>query len=151
MKDIIELIIIGLLGAGGIVQFLINRHDNKQRDKIGIDEKFESIDSKFDELKNSIEQLTNSLTELKTDLATNNAQMDCQNEVLKELAHDRLIEVCDYYINLGRIPDTKLAALKRLADAYKGVGGNGDVPPKMAIVEKLYIEITNQSLTPIEK
>lgn len=114
----ILIIVGGVLVCGGFwtfIQFLISRHDGRRQ---------------------AMQQLQNAVATLQSSMDTNNTQMTLQNEALMALAQDRILYLCKCYIKQGWIFDEDLSSIRRMANAYRDLGGNGEVQTEMDILDK---------------
>ncbi len=112
-------IVLALIGSSGLftlIQFLINRNDGK---------------------KQAMEDLKNAIVKLQTSVDKTNEDMGLQNEALMSLAQDRILWLGRQYLKQGWIFLSDYSSLKRMADAYRALGGNGDVKVMMAEIDKL--------------
>ena len=64
-------------------------------------------------------------------------QIDCIKEGVKALLHERIIEKCDHYINIGKVSMEEIEELEYLNEPYKALGGNGTVKAAMHKVHEL--------------
>ena len=64
-------------------------------------------------------------------------QMDCIKEGVKALLHDKIIQKCEHYINIGKVTTEELEELEYLNEPYKALGGNGTVKAAMHKVHEL--------------
>lgn len=127
-KEIIT-IIGAILVCGGFwtfIQFIISRKDKKKEDGEGT--------------KKALEDLQKAITLLQESLDTNNQNMDLQSEALMAIAQDRIIFLGGEFIKQGYIPVNDRANLRRMADAYKALGGNALAKEVMDEVDKLPIK-----------
>lgn len=118
LKEVL-LVIGGILVCGGFwtfVQFMITRKDNK---------------------KTALKDLQNAVTKLQESVDVNNNNMDKQNEALKAIAQDRIVWLGKEYIKQEWVYSSDYAVLKRMADAYGNLGGNGLVTDIMKQVDQL--------------
>lgn len=112
-------IIGGVLVCGGFwtfIQFLISRNDGKKK---------------------AMETLQNTVNTLQAGMTENNKNMKLQNEALMSLAQDRIIFLGKYFLEQGWISVDELANLRRMADAYRALGGNALVKEIMDEVDQL--------------
>lgn len=119
-------IILGVIASGGLwtfVQFLIGRNDDKKK---------------------AMDDLINAIAQLQTSVDENNCDMKLQNEALMAMAQDRILFLAREYLKQGWIYDKDLSNLRRMADAYKALQGNGDVHVLMDLVDKLPIKIKGE-------
>jgi hypothetical protein len=110
-------IIGGVLVCGGFwtfIQFLIARNDGKKK--------------ALDELKKAVDTL-------QVSMKANNDDMALQNEALMAITQDRILYLCKCYLKQGWIYDDDLAALRRMANVYKAMGGNDLVKTEMDILD----------------
>ena len=121
MNDTIKEILIiigGVLVCGGFwtfIQFMISRHDGKEK---------------------AMAQLQSAVTQLQESMNQNNASMTLQNEALMAIAQDRILYLCKCYLKQKWIYDDDLSSIRRMADAYRDLGGNGTVQTEMDILNK---------------
>lgn len=114
-----ELLVIigGVLVCGGFwtfVQFLISRHDGK---------------------KEAMQQLQNAVAKLQESVNQNNTDMKLQSEALMSIAQDRILYLCKCYLKQGWIYDEDLTSIRRMANAYRDLGGNDMVKTEMSILD----------------
>lgn len=64
-------------------------------------------------------------------------QIDCIKEGVKALLHNRIIDKCDHYINIGKVSMEEIEELEYLNEPYKALGGNGTVKSAMHKVHEL--------------
>lgn len=64
-------------------------------------------------------------------------QIDCIKEGVKALLHDKIIQKCEHYINIGKVTTEELEELEYLNEPYKALGGNGTVKAAMHKVHEL--------------
>lgn len=118
MKDIL-VIVGGVLVCGGFwtfIQFLISRHDGRKK---------------------AMDDLTKAVSQLQDSVNYNNKEMSLQNEALMAIAQDRILWLGKQYIKQGWITIEDYTSLKRMADSYRELGGNGLVKEIMDEVDKL--------------
>lgn len=118
LKEVL-LIIGGILVCGGFwtfVQFMISRKDDQ---------------------KSALKDLQAAVTKLQKSVDVNNSNMDKQNEALKAIAQDRIVWLGKEYIKQGWVYLSDYTVLKRMADAYKVLGGNDLVTEVMKQVNDL--------------
>lgn len=124
LKEI--LIIVGtILASGGFwtfVQFMLSRHDGK---------------------KEAMKQLQDAVGKLQTSIDKNNKDMELQSEALMAIAQDRILYLCKCYIKQGWIYDDDLSSLRRMATAYRDLGGNDLVKTEMEVLDA---KVNNGSL-----
>lgn len=126
MAETIVPIILGVVASGGLwtfIQYLISRNDDKKK--------------AMDDLIRAIAQLQTSVDETNTD-------MKLQNEALMAMAQDRILFLAREYLKQGWIYDKDLSNLRRMADAYKALEGNGDVHILMDLVDKLPVKVKGE-------
>lgn len=126
MTETIVPIILGVVASGGLwtfIQYLISRNDDKKK--------------AMDDLIRAIAQLQTSVDETNTD-------MKLQNEALMAMAQDRILFLAREYLKQGWIYDKDLSNLRRMADAYKALEGNGDVHILMDLVDKLPVKVKGE-------
>lgn len=130
-------IIGGVLVCGGFwtfIQFIISRWDKKKEQKA---DKTSKIDKTTTEMQKAIKDLSKAVTLLQQSVDHNNEDMALQNEALMSIAQDRIVWLARQYIKQGWIYDEDLTSMRRMADAYKALGGNALVKTEMDIVDKL--------------
>lgn len=120
MTAIQEIITIigGVLVCGGFwtfIQFMISRHDGKKK--------------AMDDLKNAVSHLQESVD-------SNNSDMKLQSEALMAIAQDRILYLCKCYLKQGWIYDEDLSSIRRMANAYRDLGGNDSVKTEMDILDQ---------------
>ena len=118
VKEVL-LIVGGILVCSGFwafCQFMINRKDNK---------------------KSALKDLQDAVTKLQKSVDVNNSNMEKQNEALKAMAQDRIVWLGKEYIKQGWVYLSDYTVLKRMADAYKDLGGNDLVTEVMKQVNEL--------------
>ena len=116
-------IVVGSNALFGFIQFLISRRDSKKKE-------LEEIKKSLRELGNIISQLQKSVTEIQGNMAL-------QDEALMSLAQDRIIWLCKQYLKQGHIPTDDYVSLRRMADAYRALGGNALVKDYMDQIDKM--------------
>lgn len=122
MDGLLAKILLGVLGifvCGGFwtfIQFMINRHDGR---------------------KQALKDLQDAVAKLQEGVDTNNVNMSKQNEALKAIAQDRIVWLGKEYIKQGWVYLSDYTVLKRMADAYKDLGGNDLVTEVMKQVNDL--------------
>ena len=112
----------GVLVCGGFwtfIQFLISRNDGKKK---------------------AMDDLMQAIAQLQTSVDKNNEDMGKQSEALMSLAQDRIIWLARQYLKQGWIYDEDLSSMRRMADAYRALEGNGLVKTEMDLVDKLPIK-----------
>lgn len=122
MTTIIIPIILGVIASGGLwtfIQYLISRNDDKKK---------------------AMDDLINAIAQLQTSVDENNTDMKLQNEALMSIAQDRIVWLARQYLKQGWIYDEDLSSMRRMADAYKALDGNGLVKTEMDLVDKLPIK-----------
>ena len=122
MTTIIIPIILGVIASGGLwtfIQYLISRNDDKKK---------------------AMDDLINAIAQLQASVDENNNDMKLQNEALMSIAQDRIVWLARQYIKQGWIYDEDLSSMRRMADAYKALDGNGLVKTEMDLVDKLPIK-----------
>lgn len=137
MTEIILPIILGVIASGGVwtfVQFLISRMDEKKKQKA---DKTSKIDKTTTEMQKAIKDLGKAVTLLQQSVDHNNKDMALQNEALMSIAQDRIVWLARQYIKQGWIYDEDLTSIRRMADAYRALGGNALVKTEMDIVDTL--------------
>lgn len=126
MTETIVPIILGVVASGGLwtfIQYLISRNDDKKK---------------------AMDDLIKAIAQLQTSVDENNKDMKLQNEALMAMAQDRILFLAREYLKQGWIYDKDLSNLRRMADAYKALDGNGDVHILMDLVDKLPIKIKGE-------
>ena len=126
MKEIIAHIVVAIVGSSALfsfIQFCIARKDGK---------------------KDAMKDLMKAISQLQTGVDENKENMGRQNEALKALAQDRIIFLARAFLKQGYIYDDDLSNLKRMADAYHALKGNGDVNVLMDLVEKLPVKVAEK-------
>lgn len=126
MTETIVPIILGVVASGGLwtfIQYLISRNDDKKK---------------------AMDDLIKAIAQLQTSVDENNNDMKLQNEALMAMAQDRILFLAREYLKQGWIYDKDLSNLRRMADAYKALQGNGDVHVLMDLVDKLPIKIKGE-------
>lgn len=126
MTETIVPIILGVVASGGLwtfIQYLISRNDDKKK---------------------AMGDLIKAIAQLQTSVDENNNDMKLQNEALMAMAQDRILFLAREYLKQGWIYDKDLSNLRRMADAYKALQGNGDVHVLMDLVDKLPIKIKGE-------
>lgn len=119
MTTTILTIIGSVLVCGGFwtfIQFLISRNDGK---------------------KEAMKELQSAVRNLQASVDDNNHNMALQNEALMSLAQDRILFLAEAFIKQGWIYTTDYKNLKRMADAYREMGGNDLVKTEMDLVDGL--------------
>ena len=128
MTDIIA-IIGGVLVCGGfwtLIQFLITRHDTKK--------------NKNEHIKEAIAELQKTITKLQESLDENRESMAKQNEALMAMAQDRIVWLGKQFLKDGEISLEDRGNLRRMANAYKDLGGNALVKEVMDAIDELPIK-----------
>lgn len=116
VKEIL-LIIGGVLVCGGFwtfIQFMISRHDGRKK---------------------AMDDLQKAVGELQKSMNDNAHNMELQNEALMSIAQDRILYLCKCYIKQGWIYDDDLSSIRRMATAYRDLGGNDLVKTEMDILD----------------
>lgn len=119
MTTTILTVIGSVLVCGGFwtfIQFLISRNDGK---------------------KEAMKELQSAVKTLQASVDDNNRNMALQSEALMSLAQDRVLFLAEEYIKQGWIYITDYKNLKRMADAYREMGGNDLVKTEMDLVDGL--------------
>ena len=119
MTTTILTIIGSVLVCGGFwtfIQFLISRYDGKRE---------------------AMKELQSAVKTLQASVDDNNRNMALQSEALMSLAQDRILFLAEEYIKQGWIYTTDYKSLKRMADAYREMGGNDLVKTEMDLVDGL--------------
>lgn len=116
-------IVVGSNALFGFIQFLISRRDSKRK-------KIDAIRTSLVELGDIIAQLQQSVTDIQ-------GHLSLQDEALMSNAQDRIIWLCKQYLNQGRINTDDYVSLKRMADAYRALGGNSLVKDYMDQVDRM--------------
>ena len=119
MTTTILTVIGSVLVCGGFwtfIQFLISRNDGK---------------------KEAMKELQSAVKTLQASVDDNNRNMALQSEALMSLAQDRILFLAEEYIKQGWIYITDYKNLKRMADAYREMGGNDLVKTEMDLVDGL--------------
>ena len=119
MTTTILTVIGSVLVCGGFwtfIQFLISRNDGK---------------------KEAMKELQSAVKTLQASIDDNNRNMALQSEALMSLAQDRILFLAEEYIKQGWIYITDYKNLKRMADAYREMGGNDLVKTEMDLVDGL--------------
>lgn len=113
--------IIAIIGAvlvcGGFwtfIQFLISRNDGKRE---------------------AMKKLQDAVGKLQSTMDTNSDNMAKQSEALMAIAQDRILYLCKCYIKQGWIYDDDLSSIRRMATAYRDLGGNDLVKTEMEILD----------------
>ena len=123
-------ILIAIIGASALwkfIEFLINRKDNKKEAE--------------DKMAEALTELQDAIAQLQTSVNENNVNMALQSEALMAIAQDRILWLGRQYIKQGWIYEDELKNIRRMADAYKAMNGNGDVKIIMGEVDKLPVHI----------
>ena len=109
----------GVLVCGGFwtfIQFMIQRKDGRKK---------------------ALQDLQDAVAKLQEGVDENNTNMTLQNEALKSIAQDRIVWLGKEYIKQGWVYSSDYAVLKRMANAYKALGGNDLVTDIMKQVDEL--------------
>ncbi len=112
----IALTVFGCGAFWSFIQFLINRFDGKKK--------------AMQELQNAVAKLQNSVDDI-------DRKMSLQDEALMSIAQDRIVFLGKEFLKQGWIGFDDHASLKRMADAYKALGGNALVKDVMDQVDQL--------------
>ena len=107
-------IVVGSNALFGFIQFLISRNDGK---------------------KEAMKQLQDAVGKLQATMDANNADMALQNEALMAIAQDRILYLCKCYIKQGWVYDDDISSIRRMANAYRDLGGNDVVKTEMDILD----------------
>lgn len=116
-------IILAIIGSSGLftlIQFLISRNDGK---------------------KQAMEDLMKAIVQLQSSVDDTNADMKLQNEALMSIAQDRIMYLAREFLSQNWIYADDLSNLRRLADSYRALEGNGDVKILMDLVDKLPVRV----------
>lgn len=119
MDNPVLTIILAIFGCGAFwsfVQFLITRFDGKHK--------------AMTELQNAVAKLQKSVDGI-------DGKLSLQDEALMSIAQDRIIWLGKEFIKQGWIAMDDLKNLRRMANAYKALGGNDLVKIVMDEVDKL--------------
>lgn len=126
---------LGILLGSGLIQFFINRKDDKenrikqiQRElRKEIDEKEKRNEQHYLEHKEEIQKLNEIIVQLSENDAKQSEYMKHIGNELVGLAHDRLVCLTDKFQDRGGITLKEKATLKAIFEPYhNGLGGNGD-------------------------
>lgn len=116
------------------LRYILQRRSEKKKQKA---DKTDKIDKTTTEMQKAIKDLSKAVTLLQQSVDHNNEDMALQNEALMSIAQDRIVWLARQYIKQGWIYDEDLTSMRRMADAYKALGGNALVKTEMDIVDKL--------------
>ena len=137
MTEIIVPIILGVIASGGVwtfVQFLISRMDEKKKQKA---DKTDKIDKTVTEMQQAMTELASAISTLQERIDKNNTEMSLQNEAIMSIAQDRIVWLGEQYRRQGYVKINDYVTLKRMADAYRALGGNDLVKTTMDEVDLL--------------
>ena len=141
MTEVIVPIILGVIASGGLwtfIQFLVNRRDEKKKQKA---DKSNEIAKTVTATQKALNDLSKAVSTLQKSVDQNNKDMGLQSEALMAIAQDRIIFLAREFIKQGWIYEDDLNNLHRLADAYRDLHGNGEVKILMDMVDKLPVKI----------
>ena len=137
MTEIIVPIILGVIASGGVwtfVQFLISRMDEKKKQKA---DKTDKIDKNVTDMQQAMTELASAISTLQERIDKNNTEMSLQNEAIMSIAQDRIVWLGGQYLKQGYVKINDYVTLKRMADAYRALGGNDLVKTTMDEVDLL--------------
>ena len=137
MTEIIVPIILGVIASGGVwtfVQFLISRMDEKKKQKA---DKTDKIDKTVTDMQQAMTELASAISTLQERIDKNNTEMSLQNEAIMSIAQDRIVWLGEQYRRQGYVKINDYVTLKRMADAYRALGGNDLVKTTMDEVDLL--------------
>lgn len=119
----------------GFIQFLIQRHDNKNNKfneldaKIdeGLQERENTGKERYDEHKQAIKDLREIMSQLARNIEEQQKIVTANSELLRGIAQDKLFYLTDKYIERGVITLDELAVLEDIYTPYSSdtIKGNG--------------------------
>ena len=147
-----ELKIVGsglaLLISSGLIQYFINRHDNKHNEvaalkqyvEKGLTEREATGKTRYEEHQTSIKELRELLTQFATNTVEQKEIINANSALLVGLAQDRLVFLTDKYIKRGVITLDELAILEEIYEPYhEKLKGNGRGKAGIEMCRKLPI------------
>ena len=161
MSPAIIQILITIIGSGAFfsfIQFLIQRHDNRE-------DKMEEMVNKFEvglktqqdwgfkhygEHNESIQKLNEAILQLTKNDIKQNQYMENIGNSLIGLSHDKIISLSDKYLERGGITLKEKTTIKSIYEPYKKLGGNGDCEVAYGYVDQLPI-ISEEKAKKIDK
>ena len=126
-----------VLGCGAFwefIRFVISRRDEKKKQKA---DKTDKIDKTATEMQQAVTELTSAISTLQERIDKNNTEMSLQNEAIMSIAQDRIVWLGGQYLKQGYVKINDYVTLKRMADAYRALGGNDLVKTTMDEVDLL--------------
>lgn len=153
LSTVITALITG--GLFSFIQFLINRHDNKEDElkeikdaiEVGLKETQNLGKERYETHEKAIQEIHKVLKQLEANDTSQTSSLEKQATSLVGIGHDRIVYLGAHYLERGYITQDEYENLNDyLFKPYKALGGNGTAEKIMKEVDKLPLHDKNKKV-----